>query len=313
MTTRRMRVVVPAMVAGVLGCSLAVAVEQVGGAALSGPPAVRVIEGRDPASPVLKERGEELSGTGPMVLVHDRLFVAAGAEVRVYDRHALASPRAVWTGGKPILSLSAGTEPGLLLVLDTTALRLVRFPQDKPARVLWSHPMDQSALTGPAGRLVVRDGAMAFVADASLPGVRVLTIGPAPSGPQTLAEFVSLDGPVHDIAQWGRRLSLLAGTRLVLVDAGEPATPRFQMLGSWTAPARPAASEIAEGRAFLCVGDQLLVFDADPASRTFLAGPVASWTAPSAVRSVRLEKADRAYVLLDGAYAVLDVSTAGRR
>jgi len=307
------RLAISLVLIGTLFCSLATAMVRIGGSVLPGSQSVRTHDVHNPASPVITDRTEGLAESGPFVLVHDRLFVAVGSDVRVYDGHALAKPpSAIWSAGRTVLSLAAGTEPGLVLVLDAASLRLVRFPESGVPKVVRSTPVDQSGLTGEAGQLVVRDGSHAFVADASIPGVRVVSIDPA-AALETLAIYESLEGPVHDIALWNRRLAFLTESAFVLVDAGESTAPRFSWLGTWQAPERPSSVDLNSRRAFVSAGSGLVVLDVDPSSRNFLGAPVDSWTASSFVRSVSLDKAERAYVLLKGSYEVLDVMPHGGR
>ncbi len=290
--------------------SPSVAVTNVGSMPTSGPPAIRLYDTTDPESPQLVGRTEDLPASGSYATVHDGLFVAVGSEVRLYSKGALdAPPRATWSGSG-VLAIADGPERGTVLVLEGNQLTLVRFTDDASPAPVWSYAIDESALTGSTGRLLVRFGNHAYVADASIPGIRVLSIdGAAP--PQTVAVYRSEDGMIHDLTLWGRILCLATESGLVVLDAGPAHEPAFTRLGSYVTRYRPAGVDANSRHAFVADGSDLLVLDIDPTSPDFLAAPVAEWAAPSAIRSVSLDKDGLAYVLVSDSCEVLDIAPYG--
>lgn len=296
-----------------LATAPAVALTHLGGAPTSEVPAVRVYDASDPASPVLRDATEALAGTGAYATSHDGLFVAAGSEVRRYDRRDLGLPAsAAWNAAGPVLGLADGPERGLILVLDASGLTLVRFPHSGDPSAVWTMPLDLSATPTDPGRVVVRSGDRAFVADPSIPGLRVVTVDPATS-PTTIASYESPDGPLHDLAVWGGRIVAAAESAFVVVEVTGGETPAFVRLGAYPTIHRAGTADANTRHALVADGPDLLVIDVDPVSEGFLGAPLASWASPRDVRAVRLDRDSRAYVLTRGSYEIFDLGEFGGR
>jgi hypothetical protein len=291
----------------------ALALTHTGGAYIGDAASVKLYDATNPTRPILTEQTEALTQSGPFVSSHDALFVAAGREVRQYDRRDLSLPaRASWSAPSAVLAVADGPERGLVLVLDAAALTLVRFSDTTAPVALWSTAIDSSALGANPGRLVVRDGSRAYVADASIPGLRVVSVDPA-QAPATIATYASPDGTIHDLTLWGGRLTLAADTGLVVVDVAAGDQPELHRLGAY--PTHGAAERVDANSRYALVADgsTVSVVDIDPASAGFMANAVDGWQAPADIRAVRLDKENRAYVLVGGAYEILDVAAYGGR
>jgi hypothetical protein len=304
---------VPAVVILLVVTVPVMAASRVGGMSVSNPPAISLYDTTYPQSPRLLDRTEALLGSGAYAAVHDGLFVAAGSEVRLYDRRAMDQPAlAIWPVGSEVLAIADGPERGLVLVLERTRLSLVSFLDGGAPTVVWSTPVDESALAGPIGRLLLRSGNYAYVSDASIPGIRVVKVDRR-APPETVSVYSSVDGPIHDLTLWGNRLTALTERALVVLNAGPAEAPVFTRLGSYSTVYRPSGADVNSRRAFLADGPNLLVLDVDPASPNFLGSPLDSWAAPDEIRAVRIDKNDRAYVLLPGSCEILDVAPFGGR
>lgn len=289
----------------------AFALSHTGGANVGQIDSVKLYDAADPARPVLARETEQLTRSGPLVMAHDGVFVASGRDVRRYDRRDLSLPAtAVWTASAPVMALADGNERGLVLILDARALTLVRFADGSAPVALWSYPIDAAGEN--PGRLLVRDGSRAYVADGSIPGIRVLSVDPA-QAPATIATYTSTDGTIHDLSLWGRRLALAADAGLVVVAVSEGDQPVLQRIGALATRTAPARVDANSRYALVADGQDLRVVDIDPNSPEFLSGSLDAWRAPAEIRSVRLDKENRAYVLLEGAYEILDVAGYGGR
>jgi len=205
-----------------------------------------------------------------------------------------------------------GPQRGYVLVLDSASLTLVRFADGAAPEAVWSYAVDSRAVGQAPGRLVVRDGSRAYVADASLPGVRVLSIDTEQT-PTTLATYKSVDGAINDMTLWGKRLALAADSGLVLVGVTAGDEPSLTRLGAYPTSSAPGRVDANSRFAFIADGQRLSVVDVDPASPGFLAKAVDGWQAPTDIRSISMDKGSRAYVLVDGAYEILDVAAYGGR
>jgi hypothetical protein len=233
--------------------------------------------------------------------------------VRRYDQRDLSQPAsATWTAASPVLAVADGPERGLVLVLDTASLTLVRFSDvDRPV-ALWTMAVDSSSIGANPGRILVRDGNRAYVADASIPGLRVVSVDPSQQ-PTTIAKYSSPDGTVREMALWGRKLVLASEAGLVVVSVSDGDQPTLTRLGVHAMNAVPSRVDSNSKYAFVADGQRLSVVDIDPnspgSSRTLSIG----WQGPADIRTVRLDKAGRAYVLVDGAYEILDAASYGGR
>jgi hypothetical protein len=295
----------------------ALAVQEIphlGGMTLDGSTALRFYGVDERGLPViLQETGPFPARPGSWTAVHDSLFVTVGSTVYRHDRRVSDLPRLdSWSSSNEILSLADGPERGLVLVLDRRALTLVRFPDSGSPTALWSLAIDASGLSGPHGRLLVRNGNHAYVADPALPGVRVISID-SDVEPSVVATYESNEGVVHDIALWGTALALLAENTVAIIDIGSMQDPVFSRLGSYATTHRALSTATSSRHTYVADGADLLVFENDPASNTFLASPVAAWVAPSEIRAVRLDRQGRAFVLLGDSWEILDVSAVGDR
>jgi hypothetical protein len=284
-------------------------IEHVGGVTIDGSPTVRLYDALAPGSPVLVRESEPYPARlASWTVVHDSMFVAAGSRVYRHDRSLPDLPCVgSWTSGEELLGLADGPERGLVLVLDRRALTMVRFPDMGLPTALWSQPLDLAGLPEQAGRLLLRRGNHVYVADPTLPGVRVLSID-SESGPTTIATYASPGGVVHDLTLWGTTLALLTGSTAAVVDIGSSESPEFTPLGSYETIQRAASAEVTSRHVFMADGANLLVLDLDPSNESFLGSPVASWVAPTEIRSVRLDRKGRAYILLADSWEILDVS-----
>jgi hypothetical protein len=291
----------------------ALALTHTGGAFIGDGQSVRKFDVGDPRLPIVTEETEALTKSGPFVFSHDALFVASGPLVRRFDRRDLSLPSSQsWLAAKTVLSIADGPERGLVLVLDEASLTLVRFDDGARPVAVWSVPVDSRALGQSAGRLVTRDGSRAFVADASIPGVRLITVDPEQT-PATIATYKSTDGAIHDLSLWGSRLALAADSGLVLVNVGAGDEPSLTRLGAYPTETVPARVDANSRFAFIADGQRLSVVDVDPSSPGFMAQALDGWQAPSNIRAIGLDMASRAYVLVDGAYEILDVAAYGGR
>jgi len=290
---------------------VAFALTHTGGVTTGETPDVKLYDASDPAYPVLTERTEALAEPGPFTFVHDALFVAAGRDIRRYERRDLSGPAlATWSASRPVLALADGPQRGLVLVLDSSQLTLVRFPDGGVPVAVWSTPVDESAIGANPGRILLRDGSRAYVADASIPGVRVLTVDPS-QAPATIATFASADGIVHDMTLWGGRLTLATDAGLVVVGVAAGDQPVLRRLGLF--PTNRALARVDANSRYALIGDgqDVSVIDVDPASPGFLAATLDQWHAPATIDAVRLDKSDRAYVLVPGGYEILGVGSFG--
>ncbi len=281
-----------------------------GGAAIDDSFTVRSYDVRMPGSPVLVRESEPFPARPTSwTIVHDSVFVAAGFRVYRHDRGVPGLPRLTkWRSDEEILGLADGPERGLVLVLDRRALTLVRFPDAGEPTALWSLPLDLTGLPATFGRLLLRNGNHAYVADPGLPGVRVVSIDPA-SEPATIAILSDLEEVVHDLTLWGTTLVLLTDGGATVVDIGSSERPEFAHRRTYTTIDRPASADVTSRYLLLADGANLLVMDLEPTNESFLDSPVASWVAPTEIRSIRLDHEGRAYVLLADSWEVLDVST----
>jgi len=262
---------------------------------------------------ILGETGPFPARPGSWVVVHDSLFVAVGSTVFRHDRRVSDLPRLdSWSPGDEILALADGPERGLVLVLDRRALTLVRFPDSGSPSALWSLAINSSGLSGPHGRLLLRNGNHAYVADPALPGVRVISID-SDAEPSNIVTYESNEGVVHDIALWGTGLALLTENTVVIIDIGTLHDPVFTRLGSYVTTHRARAADTSSRYTYVADGADLLVLDNDPNVQNFLASPVAAWAAPSEIRAIKLDRHGRAYVLLDNSWEILDLSAFGDR
>ena len=289
------------------------ALTQTGGAWIGDDARVMLYDASNPGRPVLTRQTEVLTQAGAFVFAHDSLFVAAGAEIRRYVRRDLSQPaNGTWSGSAPVLALADATERGLVLVLDATALRLVRFSDVGAPATLWSFPVGAGQVVANPGRLLVRDGNRAFVADASIPGLRLVSIDPE-TPPTTIAIYSSPDGAIHDLALWGRRLTLATESGIAVLNVSAGDAPTIERVGALATDRVPTRVDANSKYALVADGQNLTVVDVDPSSPGFLAGSVDDWQAGGDVRSVRLDKGTRGYVLVDGAYEILDLAAFGGR
>lgn len=289
------------------------ALTHTGGATTGTIAGVDVYDTTNPASPVLTDQTEILSPAGTFTLVHDSLFVATGSNVVRYDSRDISGPAlGTWAAGSQVLSLADGPQRGLVLVLDSSKLSLVRFPDTGAPALVWSIPIDESAAGSNPGRLVLRDGGRAYVADASIPGIRVVLIDPL-QAPVTLATYASPDGVIHDMSLWGARLTLATDAGVTVVGITGADQPNLSRLGLFAMSLPPSRVDSNSRFAFVGNGQDVTVIDVDPASAGFLAGTLDQWHAAASVDAVRLDKADRAYVLLPGGYEILGVGSFGGR
>ena len=274
---------------------------------------VDVYDTTNPASPVLTDQTETLSPTGAFTLVHDSLLVATGLPVRRYASRDISGPAlGTWAAGSQVLALADGPQRGLVLVLDSSQLSLVRFPDAGAPVLVWSMPIDESAAGSNPGRIVLRDGGRAYVADASIPGIRVILVDPL-QAPVTLATYASPDGVIHDMSLWGGRLTLATDAGVTVVGVTGADQPTLSRLGFLPTSQPPSRVDANSRYALVGNGQDVTVVDVDPASAGFLSGTLDQWHAASSVDAVRLDKADRAYVLLPGGYEILGVGSFGGR
>jgi hypothetical protein len=311
-TPQRISVAVALALAGSISPA-ASALKHTGGATIGELPSVRVYDASDPDRPILTKQSDLNRPSGPFALAHDALFVASGREVRRVDRNDLSPSQpefSTWSAAAPILSLTDGTERGLVLALDTRGLTLVRFSDGSAPVAVWSYAIEAGTADQNYGRLVVRDGNRAFVADASLPGVRVVSIEPD-QAPKTIATYASPDGAIHDLALWGRRLTLATDSGLTVVNVSEGDEPKLTRRGAFDMERTPTRVDVNSRYAFVADGRSLSVVDIDPNSPGFLSCRVDGWDASTDIVSVRLDKANRAYVLVHGAYEILDLGLYG--
>src|SRR5262249_29419920 len=154
-----------------------------------------------------------------------------GNRVRAYNRRAAGTLESgSWSARGAIRSLADGPERGMVLVLDGSSLSLVKFYDDRAPQQLWTHPVSRSGSSTAPGQLVIRDGRQVFVADASLPGVRVLTLDPA-GEPVTAATWFSADGAVRQLSLWNRALTVATSGSLTVLDASGSDAPSLRSLG----------------------------------------------------------------------------------
>jgi len=311
-TPQRISVTVALAIAGSISPAAA-AIKHTGGATIGELDSVRVYDASDPDRPILTKQLDVNATSGPFALAHDALFVASGKEVRRVDRQNLSQSQpefSTWSAPAPILSLTDGTERGLVLALDSRGLTLVRFSDESTPVEVWSYAVNAAVADQNHGRLVVRDGNRAFVADASLPGVRVVSIEPD-QAPKTIATYVSPDGVIHDLALWGRRLTLATDSGLAVVNVSAGDEPKLTRRGALDMDPTPTRVDVNSRYAFVANGRSLSVVDIDPNSPGFLSCRMDGWDASTDILSVRLDKANRAYVLVHGAYEILDLGPYG--
>jgi len=214
-----------------LATSGALALTHTGGASIGSDAAVKKFDA-NPVRPILTEETETLAQSGAFVFSHDALFVAVGREVRRYDGRDLSQPAiASWNASSAVKAIADGPERGLVLVLDAAHLTLVRFADGEAPATVWAMAVDESAAGSNPGRILVRDGNRAFVADASIPGVRVVTID-ANAAPQTLAVYQSSEGMIQDMSLWGRRVTLATEGGLVVLGVTGDDAPVLTRLGA---------------------------------------------------------------------------------
>jgi len=308
---RAVPVTIVTSLVGALTITSASAMVRLGTTPIAGAPAVRIFDATNPASTTLLNRTQDLGTAGPYVALDELLFTAEGNRLKERNRRANGLPElASWLANGTILSLATGPQRGMVLVLDDQALSLVKFPDAGSVSVLWSYPVLSQGVTAPYGRMVVRDGNFAYVADASLPGVRVLSIDPA-APPTTVAVYRSPAGPVHDLSLWNRTLAILTDTGISLLDAGNSDLPILALRGTFGTPDRPVVSDLNSRWAFVAIGATIVVLDINPASPDFLQGPVDSFTAETPITSLRLDKKNRLYALESGGYEIVDVAPFG--
>ena len=300
------------LVAAVATRSVA-AIEHIGGMTANEPPAVRYFDAGDAAFPNLLQRTEHLVAAGSFIEQHDGLFVAVGSELRHYERgHRRGSPLSVWSSDDPIIAVADGPRRGVVLALTRASLTAVRFSDLEAPAARWSYAIAGPSLKRAGSRALVRSGNHVFVADASIPGVRVLDVD-STEAPASLAEYESPDGVVHDLALWGTTLVLVTDAAMVVVDIDSADSPSFTRLGSYLTLDDEARVDANSRYAFLADGATVLVLDIDPTSPSFLDNPVEFWVAPSPIGSVRLDMRQRAYVLMANGWEVLDVGSFGGR
>jgi hypothetical protein len=291
----------------------ALALTHSGGASIGEIANVKLYDASNPQRPILTEQTEALTQSGAFVFSHDALFVAAGSQVRRYDGRDLSQPAsATWSASSSVKAIADGTERGLLLVLDAANLTLVKFPDGGTPAAVWSYPIDESAAGSNPGRILIRDGNRAFVADASIPGVRIVTAEPD-QAPGTIATYASPDGIVNDMSLWGGRLALATAGGLAIVNVSQGDAPSLTRLGGRLTSSAATRVDANSKFALVAEGQNLDVFDIELGSTGFLANSLDGWDAPADIRSVRLDKANRAYVLVDGAYEIFDLATYGGR
>jgi len=162
-----------------------------------------------------------------------------------------------------------------------------------------SRPIELGALDTPGGaRVVVLDGAVAYVADGSA-GLRVIDLS-APHLPVEIGS-IALPGSATDVAISGRTACIAAdGGGLVLVDVTDPASPAT--IAVHTASGRVRAVDVADGLAYL-VGDLLSVVDIRDPSH-----PVELASVPFQGYDVAVS-GGRVVALQGGRVVVFDVST----
>ena len=107
---------------------------------------------------------------------------------------------------------------------------------------------------------------------------------------------------------WGRRLTLATESGLVVLSVAGGDAPVFTRLGARLGGFAPTRVDANSKYALVADGKNLSVIDVDPDSSGFLADALDGWQAPGDIRSVRLDKGSRAYVLVDGAYEILDIA-----
>ncbi len=291
----------------------ALALTHAGGASIGADASVKLYDASNPEQPILTEETESLTQSGSFVFSHDALFLASGHQVRRYDSQDLSAPAvASWTAAGTVLAVADGPERGLVLVLDGSSLNLVSFPDGGTPTLVWTYPVNAAAGATNPGRILIRDGNRAFVADASLPGVRVVSLD-GDSAPTTITTYASADGSVHEMSLWGGKLTLATDTALVVVSVSAGDAPTLTRIGARLTDRVPTRVDANSKFALVADGSGVTVVDVDPASPTFLGGALDGWQAQSDVRSIRLDKKDRAYVLVDGAYEILDVASFGGR
>lgn len=308
---KRLRSIVATLAAAfsIVAAPAAEEIPHLGGATIDGSPTVRLYDVTAPNSPVLIRESDPFPAhPASWTVVHDSTFVAAGSSVYRHDLDlGDLPPSGSWSSEEEVLGLADGPQRGMVLVLDRRALRLIRFPDAGSATELWSYPLDLTALPEDTGRLLFRQGNYVYLSDPSLPGVRLMSID-SKTGPATIATHPSPDGVVHDLTLWGTTLVLLSGTTATVIDIGSPAQPEFTRLGSFATVHRAETAEVTSRHVFLADGADLLVLSVESSNEDILGPPLASWVAPTKIRSVRLNRKGRAYVLLADSWEILDVS-----
>jgi len=129
----------------------------------------------------------------------------------------------------------------------------------------------------------------------------------------SLATYASPDGVIHDMSLWGGRLTLATDAGVTVVGVTGADQPTLSRLGFLPTSQPPSRVDANSRYALVGNGQDVTVVDVDPASAGFLSGTLDQWHAASSVDAVRLDKADRAYVLLPGGYEILGVGSFGGR